>query len=446
VVHRDATPHNIFLTYAGQVKVVDFGIAKALSSSTETRTGVLKGKIAYMAPEQALGEAIDRRVDIFAMGMVLWEVLAGRRPFKGVEDVAVIQKIVAGAIPSPRTVKPDIPELLERICMKAIAHARDDRYATATEMAATIEDAVEQLGLKGTPRDAGRVIEAFFAQDREGLKRLIEAQVAKVREGGGDGEPHTTGGSSPRLPIVDAPTMEATATAMLGAPASTSVSGRRTYSGVGNGIGGTESRRRSESPSKPESSHPSSLTAATAPPSALPPPARGRVVGAVAALVIGGIAAVGFVASRDRGASPAAASTAPAVDAPKMRNVLIDSTPQGASVREGDKELGKTPMMLPIDPTAPARRLVLALDGYTPHTFLPTGDDVRIVVPLAQATAAHTEPAPASAAAAAAVGTLPPASAPEKGAHPAAHTLPPPAAPAPKPPAATPALDINMAR
>src|SRR4029078_11363490 len=88
VVHRDMTPHNIFVNYTGQVKVVDFGIAKALGSSAETRAGVLKGKVAYMAPEQAMGEKVDRRADIFAVGMMRWERLAPPRPFPRPRRVA----------------------------------------------------------------------------------------------------------------------------------------------------------------------------------------------------------------------------------------------------------------------------------------------------------------------------------------------------------------------
>ena len=181
VVHRDATPHNIFLTYAGQVKVVDFGIAKALSSSSETRTGVLKGKVAYMAPEQAMGEKVDRRADIFTVGMILWEVLAGKRLFKGVPDVAVLQKIVNGGIPSPRTIDPDVPEQLEAICMKALAHNREDRYATAAEMAAALEAATDASGERGSVRDAGRLIDEFFAGERAKIKQLVEAQTAQFQ-------------------------------------------------------------------------------------------------------------------------------------------------------------------------------------------------------------------------------------------------------------------------
>src|SRR4029077_14424147 len=79
VVHRDVSPHNVFVTYDGQVKIVDFGVAKALSSSHETGTGVMKGKVPYMAPEQVRGELLDRRVDVFARGVMLWEAVANRR-------------------------------------------------------------------------------------------------------------------------------------------------------------------------------------------------------------------------------------------------------------------------------------------------------------------------------------------------------------------------------
>src|SRR5689334_22978828 len=134
VVHRDMTPHNVFVTYSGQVKVVDFGIAKALGSSSETRTGVLKGKVAYMAPEQAMGEKVDRRADLFSVGVMLWEAATGKRLWKGVPDITILQRLLSGEVPSPRSIKPEVPEKLEAIIMKALSHQRDDRYENAGDL------------------------------------------------------------------------------------------------------------------------------------------------------------------------------------------------------------------------------------------------------------------------------------------------------------------------
>jgi serine/threonine-protein kinase len=134
VVHRDATPQNIFVTFNGVVKVVDFGIAKAIDSSSETRAGVIKGKVTYMAPEQVLGQRVDRRADIFAVGIMLWESIAGRRIWKGTPEMGILDALTRGRIPSIREAAPDAPEVLARACELALAVEREDRYATALEM------------------------------------------------------------------------------------------------------------------------------------------------------------------------------------------------------------------------------------------------------------------------------------------------------------------------
>jgi eukaryotic-like serine/threonine-protein kinase len=424
VVHRDATPHNIFVTYAGQVKVVDFGIAKALSSSSETRTGVLKGKVAYMAPEQAMGEKVDRRADLFSMGMILWEMLVGKRLFKGMPDVAVLQKIVNGGIPSPRSVNPEIPATLEEICMKALAHQRDDRYATAADMAADLEKAVDDLGEKGSARDAGRLIDKFFAGEREKIKQLVEAHTAQSRATDpGMFDPRTaTSSRLGKLPVLDSPTVESTTG--LRDP----TTGLRDPTEHGSG-----SIR--ERPSTAETAQPSSLTANIASPLVPAPPPEGgrsRVLAAIGAAVVGAVAAVAFFATRGTPpAAPVPAATTTAEAAAKVHTLLVDSTPQGATIKEGDKELGKTPMTLDLDPSATtSRRLVMTLDGYTPYTFLPSRDDVRIIVPLAAVQPAPQAAAPAKVAEkpVQAVGRAP--------------TPPPPPTAAPKPAS----LDINTAR
>jgi eukaryotic-like serine/threonine-protein kinase len=177
VVHRDVTPHNIFVTYEGQVKVVDFGIAKALNSSSETRTGVLKGKVAYMAPEQAQGERVDRRADVFSVGVLLWEATTGKRLWKGVPDITILQRLLTGEIPSPRTINPHIPERLEAIILKALAHRREDRYSSALELQAAIDDFLDSAGERVSLRDIGKLVAATFEADRARIKSIIDEQL-----------------------------------------------------------------------------------------------------------------------------------------------------------------------------------------------------------------------------------------------------------------------------
>jgi serine/threonine-protein kinase len=179
VVHRDVTPHNIFVTYDGQVKVVDFGIAKAMNSSHETRTGMLKGKVGYMAPEQARGERVDRRADIFSVGVMLWEAAVGRRLWKGMNEVQILHQLLAGDIPRPRSMRPDISDRLEQIILRALAPNRDERYPTCTALQADLEDLMDSGGERGALREVGRVVTQAFEEERKKLKTIIEQQLAK---------------------------------------------------------------------------------------------------------------------------------------------------------------------------------------------------------------------------------------------------------------------------
>jgi serine/threonine-protein kinase len=178
VVHRDVTPHNIFVTYDGQVKVVDFGIAKAMNSSHETRTGMLKGKVGYMAPEQAKGERVDRRADIFSVGVMLWEAATGRRMWKGMNEVQILHQLLAGDIPSPRTIRPDISQQLESIIMRSVAIDREQRPRTALDLQAELEDLMDSGHERATLREVGKMLNQTFLDERTKLKAIIEQQLA----------------------------------------------------------------------------------------------------------------------------------------------------------------------------------------------------------------------------------------------------------------------------
>jgi serine/threonine-protein kinase len=177
VVHRDVSPHNVFVTYSGEVKLCDFGIAKAADSSSVTATGDLKGKLAYMAPEQARGEQVDARADLFAVGVMLWETATGRRLWDRLQDVQILAQLLAGSIPSPRSVDPSVPEALERICMRALAYDPAHRYPTAAAMQADVDAYLVSLGLAPTRRALGEAVARAYAEDRERLKHVIEEQL-----------------------------------------------------------------------------------------------------------------------------------------------------------------------------------------------------------------------------------------------------------------------------
>jgi eukaryotic-like serine/threonine-protein kinase len=184
VVHRDVTPHNVFITYDGTVKVVDFGIAKAVGRAAETRHGIVKGKMAYMAPEQASGREIDRRVDIFTVGIMLFEAITRRRMWRGLDEMEIVRRLVEGKIPSsPRAVDPTVDEELDRICQRALAARPADRYETA---AAFQRDLEKYLSSGGRSRPSGREIGEYvsgkFADKRQMINTIIEKQLAQMRK------------------------------------------------------------------------------------------------------------------------------------------------------------------------------------------------------------------------------------------------------------------------
>jgi serine/threonine-protein kinase len=177
LVHRDVSPQNIFITYGGDVKLLDFGVATAASRLTQTATGEVKGKYAYMSPEQCRGDDLDRRSDIFSVGTVLYELTTLRRLFKRPNELQVMKAVSEGPIPRPTREVEDYPAALETICVRALARDRRQRFATAADMRDALLAAMPALGLDSDPHEvlASKLARLFgdrVAQKRELLDRV----------------------------------------------------------------------------------------------------------------------------------------------------------------------------------------------------------------------------------------------------------------------------------
>lgn len=180
LVHRDVSPQNVFICYDGQVKVLDFGIAKLASSDTNTVTGLVKGKLAYMPPEQMASSSLDRRADVFAVGCMLWDLAAGRKLWKDTPNATIYRKVMNGEIPSPLTVNPACDEELERITMKALAPDPEARYPTALALHQDLERYAERFA-RSKGKDVGAFVAKLFAESRQELKAVLEKQLAALR-------------------------------------------------------------------------------------------------------------------------------------------------------------------------------------------------------------------------------------------------------------------------
>lgn len=182
LVHRDISPQNVMVSYDGIVKLLDFGVAKAGGASTAaTDAGHVKGKIAYMAPEQVMGEKVDRRTDVFACGIVLYQITTGKHPFRGDVDAATIHNVLRRDVPSPRHFVQDCPPRLHQIVMKALQRDRDKRFQSAAEMANELEELARVGGSRTTSQAVAEFVKSVagsIGEERRGLlkKALGEAE------------------------------------------------------------------------------------------------------------------------------------------------------------------------------------------------------------------------------------------------------------------------------
>jgi eukaryotic-like serine/threonine-protein kinase len=177
IVHRDVSPQNVIVTFGGDVKVVDFGIAKSDARPGEdTESGRLKGKVPYMSPEQARGEGVDWRSDIFALGVILFELTTGRRLFKTASEYETLKLICDREYPLPSSIRPDYPQTLEAIVMRALAKNRKERWQSAREMQEALEEFVRQGRISASRTGLSAFMGSLFAD------KLVDQTTALLED------------------------------------------------------------------------------------------------------------------------------------------------------------------------------------------------------------------------------------------------------------------------
>ena len=207
IVHRDVSPQNILISYEGDIKLCDFGIAKAASKASKTQSGALKGKIQYMSPEQAWGRPIDRRSDLFSLGVVLHELLTGERLFRGDTDINILEKVRSADVPPPSNANPEVPRNLDAVVLKALAKEPDDRYANASDLLRDLDSVLYSY----TPAPGSADVAIYLhrlqaeeaaveeAKEREAAQAVEEAEPT-ARKRKSKGAPVSRKASAPSRP------------------------------------------------------------------------------------------------------------------------------------------------------------------------------------------------------------------------------------------------------
>jgi serine/threonine-protein kinase len=325
IVHRDVSPQNILVGVDGSSRLTDFGVARATSRLSTTRAGQLKGKLAYMAPEQARGHKdIDRRADVFAAGIVLWEVMTCRRLFKGDGEADTLSRVLGEPIPPVRTAAPTVPAALEAVVAKALERDRARRFASAADFADALERAARVVAALGTHKDVAAYLDAVLGSEIGQQREAVRAWLARSEPNKRSSGP-TRAASSP-----DSSGMHATAAPRLEV---TRVEGRA----------GTDVPSVPSVASAVISTHPgpkSAPAAAASLPGGVPAYARRRVwvgAGAIAAILVAGMAWMRWTGPQGRPAAqpaalapppsiaPLVASSVPAPPAPPPAPATIDA-------------------------------------------------------------------------------------------------------------------------
>ena len=165
IIHRDVSPQNIIITYDGAAKIVDFGIAKAASSTNQTASGVLKGKYSYMSPEQASAHPMDQRTDLFALGVVAYEMITMRRLFKRESEIHTLNAVIECKVPPPSQIAPYLPKALDAIMLKALHPRQEKRYASCQDFAFALEELLSEERLVHSQARVGKFMQSIFREE-----------------------------------------------------------------------------------------------------------------------------------------------------------------------------------------------------------------------------------------------------------------------------------------
>lgn len=319
IIHRDVTPANLMLGFNGAVKVLDFGIARAAEELKETKTqaGAVKGKIAYLAPEQIHRRPIDHRIDIYALGVVLHECLTGQRLFRADNPLAAMKAILEMVVPAPSSMNSSVSKKVDQIVARALARDPNARYSSAKTMALDLESALHEMRYF-SQRLPSFLKELFKDEVTESKDRILPKEIVAI--------------SAAMAEPVAVPPVERTGTdELLSAQASAPA---RAWQWVA----ATNQRKIG----------------------------AGVAVGLLAAMLTFGVFRGG---SRTEEVPVASKAVVPAAPAPKPAavQISIDSFPQGALITSaGGVVLGKTPVTLEFPPARKEVKLTLSLDGFVP--------------------------------------------------------------------------------
>jgi serine/threonine-protein kinase len=210
IVHRDMSPPNVLITRFGEVKIVDFGLAKANSQLERSEPGIIKGKFSYLSPEAAKGGTVDARTDIFAVGIILWELLAGRRLFLGESDLETVRMVQSARVPSLRQINPAVPVELEQVLMRALTEDPAERYQRARDFGAALNELLFRLGRSVSSFDIAELVDPIRKereQKRRAQKRqsiigtLIDEAMLEFTSIDGDRKSSTAGSVVGSLPL-----------------------------------------------------------------------------------------------------------------------------------------------------------------------------------------------------------------------------------------------------